>query len=84
MVSIYGINRTVPAIENPLFAYKKKLSVYGGSGEIEAKEVENIDHIKREAERVLGKTLENFKLLEITFKTSVTVVQSDAIRQKTA
>lgn len=68
MVSIYGINRTVPAIENPLYAYKKKLSVYSGGGEIEVKEVENIDHIKREAERVLGKTLENFKLLEITFK----------------
>jgi len=69
-IKIFGISRTVPAIENPLFALKKKLSVHGhprGSLSISTDKVDNIDHIKREAERILGKSLANFRLIQITY-----------------
>ena len=82
VVSINGLNRNVPANENPLFSYKKKLSVDGGSSRIEPREVENMDHIKREAERILGKALDHFKLLEITITTREKKLQKRSISSK--
>lgn len=69
-VTFLGINRTVPAIENPLFTHKRQLSAYEkpkGNTTFSTKQVENINHIKKEAERILGKSLINFELLEVTF-----------------
>lgn len=70
-VTLFGINRTVPAMENPLFSHKRMLSAYEKSSntKILSSQVENIEHIKREAERILGKSLTNFQLLELTFHT---------------
>lgn len=77
-VKILGISRTVPALENASFAFKKKLTTPDKPEDnttISTKEVEEFDHIKREAERILGKALGNFQLLEVTFTTTKTHVQ---------
>ena len=69
-VNLFGINRTVPAIENPLFSHKRVLSAFEKTSgtKISFAQVENIEHVKKEAERVLGKSLVNFQLLELTFQ----------------
>jgi len=65
------LNRTVPATDNPLFQFRKKLSVHGKWANkkmaITTSEVAGFDVIKRQSERVLGKSLENFKLIEVKF-----------------
>jgi len=83
-VRIFSINRTVPATENPLFAFKKKLSMSGLPEpiSISTEEVGNIDHIKREAERILGRSLADFQLLEITFTTTKKFVQRRVTRME--
>ncbi len=72
-IKVFSITRTVPAIENPLFVLKKMLSAtYKPKDNISiaSRNIEDIDHIKRQAERILGKSLVNFQLLEITFTTT--------------
>lgn len=71
-VKILGISRTVPALENASFAFKKKLTTPDTPEDnttISTKEIEGFDNIKHEAERILGKALGNFQLLEVTFTT---------------
>jgi AAA15 family ATPase/GTPase len=71
-VKIFGIVRTVPPIENPFFSHKKILSTHKQNNEnqtMSVSEVENIDYIKREAEKILGKSLEGFKLVNVVFTT---------------
>jgi AAA15 family ATPase/GTPase len=73
-VRLLGILRTLPTSENPVFMLKKKLTFTGmplkTDVSISATKVENIDHIKTEAQRVLGKSLADFQLLEITCTTT--------------
>lgn len=71
-VKVLGINRTVPAIDNPQFSFRQRLSMQGkgranATTKIEPMEIGNIEHIKHEAERVLGKSLSALKLWEVTF-----------------
>lgn len=69
-VKILSLNRTVPATENPLFSFRNQLSINGKAKRTfneEHIEVKNIDTIKQESERILGKSLEHFKLLEVQF-----------------
>lgn len=69
-VKLFTLNRTVPMVDNPLFQFKKRLSVHGNTRKpitISTEEVPNIDHIKSESERILGLSLEKFKLYEVTF-----------------
>ncbi len=77
-VTILGISRTVPALENASFAFKKKLTtpdIPEDNTTISTKEVAGFDHIKREAEKILGKAMGNFQLLEVTFTTTKTHIQ---------
>jgi AAA15 family ATPase/GTPase len=77
-VKILGISRTVPALENATFAFKKKLTTPDRPNDnttISTKEVEDFNKIKREAERILGKGLGNFQILEVTFNTTKTHIQ---------
>lgn len=77
-VKFLGISRTVPAFENATFAFKKKLTTPERPKDnttISTKEVEEFNKIKREAERILGKGLGNFQLLEVTFTTTKTHTQ---------
>lgn len=75
-VKFLGISRTVPALENAAFAFKKKLTTQGKPGEnIEIREVEGFYQIKHEAEKILGKALGNFQMLEVTFTTIKTNIQ---------
>ena len=69
-VKIFGITRTVPAHQNSLFALKKKLSVHGhprGTLSISTRKVENVEHIRCEAERILGKSFSDFQLIEVMY-----------------
>jgi energy-coupling factor transporter ATP-binding protein EcfA2 len=82
-IKIFGIDRTLPVIENPKFALRKKLSIHGnprGKMSISSEEIGNIDHIKREAERVLGRSLEDFQLFEVTY--TIRKTKSRPRRQK--
>jgi len=78
-----GISRTLPASDNPLFLLRKRLSIHGklGSGHqsISQHPVENIEHIKNEAEKILGRSLKNFKLVEVEF---ITVRKKGGKRRK--
>jgi len=68
-VSFFGLNRTVPAAESTLFTHKKILRVPVGpdvQATFSVEPIADIDHIKNEAERVLGKSLASFQLLRIT------------------
>jgi predicted ATPase len=66
------LNRTVPPVDNPLYIYKSKLSVHGKAEKkpsISTRPVSGIEHIKRESERVLGRSLQDFTLYEVTITT---------------
>jgi len=68
-VKLFGITRTLAAVDNPRFVLKKKLStMYKLKSDtlISHQIVENIDYIKREAERILGKSFTSFDLFEIS------------------
>lgn len=80
-VRFFSINRTVPASENSLFLHRRRLSSHGDSKRtISTEEVANIDHIKREAERVLGRSLSDFKLLNIKFTWVEKGIPSEKVR----
>jgi energy-coupling factor transporter ATP-binding protein EcfA2 len=78
----FPITRTVPATENPLFMFRRKLSVYGKKKkekvDIKKTEVPNITHVKEQAERILGRSLAAFRLYEVTF--TVTKVSKRTFR----
>jgi DNA repair photolyase len=64
----FSISRTVPPTESPLFALRKKLRTSYKQQEqvsISTKRIEDIDPIKNEAERILGKSLADFQLFEV-------------------
>lgn len=71
-----GISRTLPATDNPLFSLRNRLSIHGklksGQHSITEHPVEEIDSIKFEAEKVLGRSLKDFQLIEVRFKTTRT------------
>lgn len=68
-----GIARTVPATESPTFSLRKKLSSMtphpGEATSMTSNAVDDISPIRYEAERILGKSLQHFHLLEITSTT---------------
>jgi energy-coupling factor transporter ATP-binding protein EcfA2 len=80
-VTFFSINRTVPVAENPGFTHKRRLRFNAqGKRTLKARResaeitmstepVDDIDHIKTEAERILGKSLAYFKLLRIKIST---------------
>jgi len=73
IVKPIGIVRTLPASDNPTFALRNRLSIHGklkqGHQTISEHPVENIDNIKRDAEKILGRSLKDFKLVEVRFTT---------------
>ncbi|RYG38111.1 hypothetical protein EON81_04540 [bacterium] len=72
-VAFLRITRTLPVADNPLFTHKKKMSIHDTQVHpttLDYKEVENIEHIKLSASKILGKTLNDFKLIEIQFTTT--------------
>ena len=78
-VKYLSISRTVPISENPLFSYRKKIS----SGKknlndhLNLKKVEDINPIKFQAEKILGKSLKNFEMYEFSFQ------KYDSVEEKT-
>lgn len=68
-----GISRTLPVNDNPTFPLRRRLSIHGklkdGKHTITEHPIENIDHVKGEAEKILGRSLKNFKLVEVRFRT---------------
>lgn len=62
-IKFFNIYRTVPATESPLFMRKK---MQDANVSISTREVEDFNTVRTEAERILGKSLADFKLLEIT------------------
>ncbi|HMF33962.1 MAG TPA: AAA family ATPase, partial [Candidatus Lokiarchaeia archaeon] len=68
-VQNYGLLRTLSFCENPYNMHMKgKLTIFSTPQKtevIETRIIENIEHIKYEAERILGKSLADFKLIEI-------------------
>lgn len=68
------LNRTVPPVDNPLFSHKSKLSVHGKFAkrrqvDITSTVVSDIQEIKRESERVFGRSLRDFTLHQVVVKT---------------
>jgi AAA domain, putative AbiEii toxin, Type IV TA system len=66
------LNRTVPPVDNPLFNFRKRLSVFGEQGgrkiSFSTEPVSDIEGIKRESERILGRSLEEFKLYKVSLE----------------
>ena len=70
IVRTFGIDRTVPLTDRKGIALRKKLIISRDQRKtftLDTKEVPDIDHIKSEAEKVLGKSLADFQLLEVTY-----------------
>jgi predicted ATPase len=67
-IKLISITRTVPAVESPFFPHKKRLRGESQT-KISVNEVQDIDVIKTESERILGKSLIHFKLLEALLTT---------------
>lgn len=66
---ILSISRTVPTSENPLFAFRKRLTFGTGKDHpFTTRVIGESDLFKRESERILGKSLSEFEMLEVTFK----------------
>lgn len=68
-VKFIGVTRTVPAIENPLFLPKRRLRSSANS-KLSFEEITDISVIKSESEKILGKSLSGFRLLNVTITTS--------------
>ncbi|HYX72113.1 MAG TPA: AAA family ATPase, partial [Nitrososphaera sp.] len=64
-IKFVSVTRTVPAVESPFFVNKKRLKG-SSTTDISTEEVQNIDVVKTESERILGKSLAAFKLLNVT------------------
>lgn len=72
-VVFFSINRTVPIAENSSFSHKRLLRYnrQGSNGAkltISTETISDIEHIKSEAEKILGKSLRHFKLLRISIE----------------
>jgi predicted ATPase len=65
-IKLFTINRTVPPSENSTFMLRKKLKG-NPKGKIVTKKIPEIDKIKLETEKILGKPMNNFELLEISY-----------------
>lgn len=68
-VKLIGITRTLPTFESPQFMLRRKLTTPATATEkfpFKIAKVEGIEHIKREAERILGKSLSEFALYEVS------------------
>jgi AAA15 family ATPase/GTPase len=81
-VLLLGINRTVPPIENSLFTHKRILSVEERKDEkvnVTSTPVEDIEYIKVNAEKILGKSLADFQLLEILFTTTTKSIRNSEV-----
>jgi len=74
-VKYFSINRTIPATESPLFmrsrlfGTKKKVAIESIT------DVDEFDCIKEEAEKILGKSLSNFRLVEVSFNKTRTITK---------
>jgi predicted ATPase len=84
-VKVFSINRTVPAIENPEFSHRRKLSVgtdkkRDGEVTLTTEKVADISSVRAEAEKILGRSLEKFDLYKLTFKTVFQRVKSRLVR----
>ena len=68
-VKFLSIARTVPISENPSFSFRKRISMSSkkGSDDITLKKIDEIGEIKKQAERILGKSLSNFLMYEFSF-----------------
>ncbi|MEK6334124.1 MAG: AAA family ATPase [Acidobacteriota bacterium] len=64
-IKFFSINRTVPATENPFFM-RRRLQDFRQNVSFSSREVEGFDSIRKEAERILGKSLTHIKLYEVT------------------
>ncbi len=68
-VKQFGLNRTVPAVESPLFSHRNVLTDQrkrdDGRFKLDTNESPPPPNVKREAERILGKSLAEFTRLEI-------------------
>ena len=82
-IRFFSINRTVPIAENPSFTHKRRLRIANDAdgSTITTEPVEEIDHVKSEGEKILGKSLAHFQLVRIkisrekkTFKKSKQIV----------
>jgi len=70
-VKFMSITRTVPISENPLFQYRRRISFNKKSKEsddLTITKLEDISQIKHQAEKILGKSLENFTMYEFSFQ----------------
>lgn len=72
-VKFLSLTRTVPTLENPLFNFRTKLSVFqkdkvGHKIEISSEKINNIGEAAQEIERILGKSLANFELHELAIR----------------
>jgi hypothetical protein len=74
VVRFFSISRTVPVSESPQFQYRSQIRSQPDEKKAAAKgltitsvPVNGIEHIKTEAEKILGKSLAHFELLEVTF-----------------
>jgi len=65
-VKYFGIHRTLPPVTSPFFMRKYFSGRSIGASRREQREVD-IELIRREASRVLGKELSSFKLLHVSF-----------------
>lgn len=74
-VKFLSISRTVPISENPLFSYRNKLvnkrKIKGD--DLSIRKVEDIDEIKSQAEKILGKSLTYFDMYEFSFQKYIRV-----------
>lgn len=68
-VRFLSIARTVPISENPTFMFRKRISISNKKGpdDILLKKIDEIGEIKKQAERILGKSLSNFSMYEFSF-----------------
>lgn len=88
-VRFLSITRTVPISENPLFSYRKKISINNNESAkkrkvlADAKKVEGIDDIKIQAEKILGKSLSDFNLYEFKFRKETIQFRSEQVGTKT-
>ncbi len=74
-IKLLSISRTVPVSENPLFSYRRKLISKSKKtdNDLVIKKMDDIDEIKTQAEKILGKSLANFDMYEFSFQKYIRV-----------
>jgi ABC-type multidrug transport system ATPase subunit len=71
LVKYFGIHRTLPPVTSPFFM--RKYFSGKSSGQSREEQEVDIELIRREASRVLGKELSSFKLLHVSFVLNKTI-----------